>query len=83
MANFEASILFWQKEGIFDNNVVTIKYENLVEDFDNWQKKLYDFCQINSAYMPEKRERFFAKTASINQVQSKVIGFIEKDNFSV
>ena len=83
MANFEASILFWQKEGIFDNNVVTIKYENLVEDFDNWQKKLYDFCQINSAYMPEKRERFFAKTASINQVQSKVHSdSLKKDNFS-
>ena len=72
MENFEASIL-WQKEGIFDNNVVTIKYENLVEDFDNWQKKLYDFCQINSAYMPEKESVFLLKQQALTKYKARCI----------
>ena len=83
MANFEASLLYWKKLGMLDNNVMVIYYENLVKNFDETQKKLYAFCKINSEYEPEKRESFFAKTASLNQVQNKIhTESLEKDNFS-
>ena len=83
MANFEASLLYWKKMGMLDKNVIIIKYEELVKNFDESQKKLYDFCEINSEYEPEKRESFFAKTASINQVQNKVhTESVKKNNFS-
>ena len=83
MANFEASLLYWKKLGMLDNNVMVIYYEDLVKNFDKTQKKLYAFCKINSEYEPEKRESFFAKTASINQVQNKIhTESLEKDNFS-
>ena len=72
LANFEASILFWQKQNVVDENIFTIKYEDLVKNFDEYQNKLYEFCEIKAAYEPEKRERFFAKTATIYQVQNKI-----------
>ena len=83
MANFEASILYWKKIGMLDENVIIINYEELVKNFDEYQKKLYSFCEIKSNYEPEKRESFFAKTASINQVQNKIhTDSLKKSNFS-
>ena len=83
MANFEASLLYWKKMGMLDNNVMIIKYEELVKNFDKSQKELYSFCNISSNYEPEKRESFFAKTASINQVQNKIhTESVKKNNFS-
>ena len=83
MANFEASLLYWKKMSVLDKNVMIMKYEELVKNFDEYQKKLYDFCELNSKYEPEKRESFFAKTASINQVQNKVhTESVKKNNFS-
>ena len=82
MSNFEAMILFWKEMGMLDENVMIINYEELVKNFDESQKKLYAFCQLSSNYEPEKRESFFAKTASINQVQNKVhTGSLRKNNF--
>ena len=83
MANFEASLLYWKKMDMLDENVMIIKYEELVKNFDESQEKLYDFCEISSKYESEKRESFFAKTASINQVQNKVhTESVKKNNFS-
>ena len=83
MANFEAFILYWKKMGMLDENVMIINYEKLVRNFDDYQKRLYAFCEITSDYEPEKRESFFAKTASINQVQNKIhTESLKKDNFS-
>ena len=83
IANFEAFILYWKKMGMLDENVMVINYEKLVMNFDDYQKKLYAFCDITSDYEPEKRESFFAKTASINQVQNKIhTESLKKDNFS-
>ena len=68
---------------MLDNNVMIIKYEELVKNFDKSQKELYSFCNISSNYEPEKRESFFAKTASINQVQNKIhTESVKKNNFS-
>tara|TARA_X000000950_G_scaffold171010_1_gene208479 strand:+ start:1523 stop:3127 length:1605 start_codon:yes stop_codon:yes gene_type:complete len=83
MANFEASLLYWKKMDMLDENVMIIKYEELVKNFDESQEKLYDFCEISSKYESEKRESFFAKTASINQVQNKIhTESLKKSNFS-
>ena len=83
MANFEANILYWKENGMLKENVIVINYEKLVSNFDEYQQKLYSFCEINSEYEPKKRESFFAKTASINQVQNKVhTESLKKNNFS-
>ena len=68
---------------MLDENVIIINYEELVKNFDEYQKKLYSFCEIKADYEPEKRESFFAKTASINQVQNKIhTESLKKSNFS-
>ena len=59
IANFEMCILFWLQEKVIDENVLTINYEKLVENFEEHQKKLYEFCNINAQYEPTKRESFF------------------------
>ena len=57
---------------LLTKNYLLIRYEDLVKNFDEYQNKLYEFCEIKAAYEPEKRERFFAKTATIYQVQNKI-----------
>ena len=72
---------FDTREGI-DENVLTINYEKLVENFEEHQKKLYEFCNINAQYEPTKRESFFAKTATIYQVQNKIhTNSVKKESF--
>ena len=83
MSNFEASILFWKKIGVLDNSVMVLKYENLVKETEKYQKEIYNFCNITSLYKTEIREKFFAKTASINQVQSEIhSGSVKKQDFA-
>ena len=72
IANFEMFILYWQNEGVIDDRVLTINYENLVKNFEKHQITLYEFCNIKSEYEPAKREGFFAKTATMHQVQKKI-----------
>ena len=72
ISNFEASILYWKRNGLLKNNVMILRYEDLVNDTNTYQNEIYDFCGITSSYRPEIREKFFAKTASLNQVQNKI-----------
>ena len=72
MANFEAIISFWLRYPAIKDKVKIIKYENLVTDFESQQKKIYEFCNISTPFQKELREKHFAKTASMNQVQNKV-----------
>ena len=72
ISNFEACLLYWKSQGVIDDSIMTIRYEDLVQNFEYYQEKIYKFCEIQSEYKKEKRERFFAKTASINQVQNKI-----------
>lgn len=72
ISNFEASILYWKRNGLLKNNIMILRYEDLVNDTNKYQKEIYDFCGITSSYKPEIREKFFAKTASLNQVQNKI-----------
>ena len=72
MANFEAIITFWLSCPDIRDKIKILKYESLVTDFENQQKDLYTFCEISSSFQQELREKHFAKTASMNQVQNKV-----------
>ena len=72
MANFEAIIAFWLSCPDIRDKIKILKYESLVTDFENQQKDLYTFCEISSSFQQELREKHFAKTASMNQVQNKV-----------
>ena len=85
LANFEASIQFWRKKiSKFDTIVKTIKYEDLVSKTEVLQQDLYQYCNIKSGFMPEMREKFFARTASMNQVQQDVHQYsIKKTDFSM
>ena len=49
---------------------------------EKYQKEIYNFCNITSLYNTEIREKFFAKTASINQVQREIhSGSVKKQDF--
>jgi len=72
MSNYEAINSYWDSVLRGDENILTIKYEELVRDQKNNQKKLYDFLQIKSSYNEEKRDSFFSKTASTQQVKEKI-----------
>ena len=72
MSNHEAMNTYWDSVLDGEENLITIKYEELVSDQKNNQEKLYDFLQIKSSYSEEKREGFFSKTASTQQVKEKI-----------
>ena len=64
------------------DNILEIRYEDLVSDIDHKRQEVYNFCQISSSYDEVKREGFFAKTASMNQVQKKIHQkSLKKNNF--
>ena len=71
MSNHEAINSYWDSVLDGEENLITIKYEELVSDQKNNQKKLYDFLQIKSSYS-EEREGFLSKTASTQQVKEKI-----------
>ena len=71
VSNFEASFLTWKKSNLIEN-IMVLKYEDLVSNQKDKREEIYAFCQIDADYNDEKRSSFFAKTASMKQVQSAV-----------
>ena len=72
MANFEAINLFWDEVLENKNALLDIRYEELVENPDVHQKKIYKFLNINSDFDENKRKSFFSQTASIRQIGSDI-----------
>ncbi len=72
MANFEAINLFWNENIQDRNNILDLKYEDIVENFDAEQSKIYDFLGLKTDYDDSKRSNFFSSTASIRQVNKGV-----------
>lgn len=73
LANFEAIIVFWMKNIQNKSHFMTIKYEEVVSDQKQSQKKLYDFLDIQIGDFDENRRKdFFSPTASIRQVTSNI-----------
>ena len=82
MSNFEAVNLYWNSVIQEKNNLLDVRYEDLINDTDLYQKKIYNFLEIKSEYDEEKRRGFFAQTASIRQISSPVHKkSIEKKDF--
>ena len=82
MSNFEAMNLYWNKNIQAEKNILDIRYEDLINDTDFYQQKIYDFLKIKSEFDEGKRRRFFAQTASIRQIGSPVHRkSIEKKDF--
>ena len=72
MANFEAVNLYWNKKIQNKSNILDIRYEELVSEKEDSQKKIYSFLKFTSEYQEKKREGFFSSTASIQQVQGAI-----------
>ena len=72
MANFEAINIYWNKVIKIKSNILDIKYEELVDDPGYYQKKIYDFLEIESEFDEEKRKAFFSHTASMRQIGTGV-----------
>jgi len=72
IANFEAMLIYWQKSIINQKNIIILRYEDLVAELASQQSKIYDYLGIKQSYDPKIREKFFAKTASMTQVQSNI-----------
>ena len=81
MSNFEAMNLYWNKNIQAEKNILDIRYEDLINDTDFYQQKIYDFLEIKSEF-DEKKRGVFAQTASIRQIGSPVHKkSIEKKDF--
>ena len=65
-------LIYWQKSIINQKNIIILRYEDLVAELATQQSKIYDYLGIKQSYDPKIREKFFAKTASMTQVQSNI-----------
>ena len=72
MANFEAINIFWNQVIEDKNQILDVKYEDLVEKPEVYQKRIYEFLEIKSDYSEVKRKNFFSHTASIRQIGSEI-----------
>ena len=82
MSNFEAINIFWNDQIKSNENILDIKYEELVKNTDHHQKEIYRFLGIESDFDEEKRKAFFSQTASIRQIGTDVHSkSIEKKEF--
>ena len=72
MANFEAINIFWNEHLGNKNALLDVKYEELVENPELHQKKIYKFLNINSDFDENKRKSFFSQTASIRQIGTDI-----------
>ena len=83
IANFEAMVMYWGQFPSFQSNILRVQYEDLVHDLDTQRENLYRFLEIEGRYDPAIREKFFARTASMNQVQKAVHQTsVKKSDFS-
>ena len=69
-ANHLEIMRFWREELGID--ILTIDYENLVQETTQWADTIFKYCEITDTYDETKREGFFARTASKNQVTQGV-----------
>ena len=72
MSNFEAINIFWNDQIGSSDSILDIRYEDLVKNTDQHQKRLYQFLNIKSDFDEEKRKSFFSQTASIRQIGGNV-----------
>ena len=71
MANYEAISLYWDTK-LDEKRILTVRYEDLVENHEKNQSKIYKFLNIKSEYSSVKRGNFLCQTASTHQVQKDI-----------
>ena len=82
MSNFEAINIFWSDQIKTSKSILDIRYEDLVKEKDHYQREIYKFLDLKSAFDEEKRKSFFSQTASIRQIGGEVHSrSIEKKEF--
>ena len=75
MANFEAINMYWDQQIHKDKKshlLIDIRYEDLVANPSNFQKKIYNFLGLRSEFDENRRRAFFSQTASIRQISSPI-----------
>jgi hypothetical protein len=83
LSNFEAINIFWDENIENKENILDLKYEDLVSNYSNHQKDIYEFIGVSAKYDEDKRSEFFSPTASIRQVKGEIHQkSIEKSEFS-
>ena len=82
LANFEAINRFWDHQSTTQQNILTIRYEDLVSNKKEYQKQLYSFLEINSEYIEEKRQSFASPTDHNKKIRKEINqGSIKKTGF--
>ena len=82
MSNFEAINIFWSNQIKKSENLLDIRYEELVRKTDHNQREIYQFLGLKNDFDEEKRKAFFSQTASIRQIGGSVHSkSIEKNEF--
>lgn len=72
-ANFEELLNFWKSNiSSFENKIMTVEYEALVKNEEEWANRIYQFIGIEGPYSSTNRESFFSRTASRFQIQNKI-----------
>lgn len=65
-ANYENMMKAWMRIGADD--ILNVRYEDLVSNSNDIIQKLWDFCELSGKYSEERRKSHFAQTASKQQV---------------
>ena len=56
------------------DDILSVKYEDLVSKSDTVIREIWDFCDLSGKYSEEKRRGHFAQTASKQQVTKEIYG---------
>ncbi len=79
-ANYEHVMRKWKKHK--NNNILDIGYHELVNDTESTAKKIWEFCNLPGKYEEIKRTKYFAQTASKEQVRQNIYtSSIKKEEF--
>lgn len=71
-ANFEHISNFWSNQPELENNIIKLKYEDLVNDEEYFANSIYNFLGIIEKYEKSGRENFFSRTASRFEIKKTV-----------
>jgi len=79
-ANHEALMDYWLRT--FKDDIVEVKYEELVSKTEEISSKIWHFFNLPGSYSPKKRENFYSSTASKYQVTQNIYQTsIKKEEF--
>ena len=80
-ANYEHVMRKWKNHE--NNNILDINYHDLVSDTESTAKKIWEFCDLPGKYEKIKRTKYFAQTASKEQVRQDIYtSSLNKEEFS-